>query len=147
METMQPLRNHYATLLSTAALWRHNATLWQHNVSLWRHNFRYPSGRGAIISHFRNLGSFSKLSLNLQQNAPAYARDDLGVRPARRAAPAPPPVGQHEVEVRGERVERVVNGVQEFGGEGRCVGVKVGHGRERVQLANVCAALPVLLKQ
>ena len=28
------------------------ATLWRHNVSLWRHNFRYPSGRGAIISHY-----------------------------------------------------------------------------------------------
>ena len=39
-------------LRSTAALWRHNATLWRHNVSLWRHNFRYPSGRGAIISHY-----------------------------------------------------------------------------------------------
>ena len=74
------------------------------------------------------------------------------MRPPPLAASAPPPVGPHEVEVRGERVERGVHRVQEIGWEGRRgggfprEGGEIGHGRERGQQTDVCATLRVLLK-
>ena len=57
IETMQPLRKHYATL------WRHNATLWGHNVSFGAHDFHCPSGRGAVISHYNRFGTISDCTI------------------------------------------------------------------------------------
>ena len=88
----------------------------------------------------------------LHQTVPFHARDDIVVRPPPRAAPAPPPVGPHEVQVRGERVERGVHHAQQLRREGRRGGLRlrerceVGHGRERGNQTDVCAAIRVLLK-
>ena len=94
----------------------------------------------------------NQMNLQLLNAPPVHPRDDVRVRPPRRAAPSAPPVGPHEVEVRGERVEGGVDGAQQLRGERRRrgglprEGGEVGHGRQRGQQAQVRAALRVLLK-
>ena len=94
----------------------------------------------------------NQMNLQLLNAPPVHPRDDVRVRPPGRAAPSAPPVGPHEVEVRGERVEGGVDGAQQLRGErGRGGGLprergEVGHGRQRGQQAQVRAALRVLLK-
>ena len=102
---------------------------------------------GSVLVSMNN-----KMNFRFQNIAPVHPRDDVRVRSPPRAAAAAPPVGPHEVEVRGERVEGGVDGAQQLRGErGRGGGLprergEVGHGRQRGQQAEVRAALRVLLK-